>query len=123
MKRKPNVNNVFKPPEEVPDFVKFQAVRQLNQELLDRLKKAHEDIATLKLSIDKTNSEVAVMLKNAYQEIARLSFLLQSNGKEEVLSQSVGNPEERTREEQAVPEVEEAGKAEEIKENTREFGC
>jgi hypothetical protein len=60
-------------------------MRQLNRELLERLKEAQEQITNLKL-------------------------LLQGNGKEEVLAESAGDTEERKGEEQADEEVENQGK-------------
>jgi hypothetical protein len=81
MFRKRDKSNPFKGGGELPDYVKFQAMRQLNYELLERLKQAQN-------------------------EIERLTLLLEGNGKEESLSEGVGNLEEGKGEEQAVQEEE-----------------
>jgi hypothetical protein len=65
---------------ELPDYVKFQCMRQLNSELLERLKKAHA-------------------------EIERLVLLLEVNGEARV-EEGVGDTEEGQREELIVQEVE-----------------
>jgi hypothetical protein len=62
-------------------------MRQLNQELLERLKASQEENTKLKL-------------------------LLERNGEEKVLSESATNTEEGTREEQAIEEAESQGKEE-----------
>jgi hypothetical protein len=98
MRRGRDISNAYKAGE-LPDYVKFQAMRQLNFELLERLKKAQS-------------------------EIERLTLLLEGNGKEEVLSEGACNLEERKGEEQAVQEAQDQGKeGEEIKEERRQFGC
>jgi hypothetical protein len=95
------MSNPLKGGGELPDYVKFQCMRQLNTELLERLKAAQAEI-------DRYKGLYDMLLK----------LLPESNGKEEVLSESVGNPEERQGEEQAVQETEEAGEeGEEIKED------
>jgi hypothetical protein len=78
-------------------------MRQLNTELLERLKAAQAEIDRYKCLYD--------ML---------LKLLPESNGKEEVLSEGVGNPEESQGEEQAVQETEEADKEGEEREEIKE---
>jgi hypothetical protein len=94
------MTNPQRGPGELPDYVKFQCMRQLNQELLDRLKASQEEVAKYKNLYD--------MLHNLLQE---------SNGKEESLSEGSPDIEEGTREEQALPEAQGQEEGEEVKED------
>jgi hypothetical protein len=84
------MTNPYKGGGELPDYLKFQCMRQLNQELLERLKASQEENAKLKL-------------------------LLEVNGREKSACEGAGNPEEREGEEQVIQEVE--GAREETEEN------
>jgi hypothetical protein len=97
------MTNPQRGPGELPDYVKFQCMRQLNQELLDRLKASQEEVAKYKNLYD--------MLHNVLQE---------SNGKEESLGEGLIDTEEGTREEQDVPEAQGQGQRQEEGEEVKE---
>jgi hypothetical protein len=95
---------------EMPDYVKFQCMRQLNQELLERLKASQEENVKLGLNL-------AFLESSINKEANELDLLLQGNGKEESLREGPPNLEEGEGEEQAIQEVErQGGETEEGKE-------
>jgi hypothetical protein len=78
-------------------------MRQLNQELLDRLKASQEEVAKYKNLYD--------MLHNLLQE---------ANGQEESLGEGIIDTEKGTREEQTIPETEGQGQGQEEGEEVKE---